>query len=733
MSVRTSEWLSLMQREYLSRFVPSGGSAVKFVVGIDDTIADVRNRLSSAAQGRRLQFVEIDTTITRLHMIQDVFFAIAKDIDWDVLAQRWVEVVFRKNEYEWPRPGKHAPLREVAAANRLDETLLSRQVYQWLSNGIMRDREMAQDFRAAMTNLCMRRMEIADQRTVAPVLEWLRGELRAIGAVRQVPINSRITRHNGRAMLRSLCHWLRLSGGPGLAVVLDIRQLSRTDSIPEGQLRYSAAAVLDAFEVLRQLIDDAESFEGLFVGIVAGPAFTEDNPKRSISAYTALKERIWADVHARGHENPLAPLLVLETKPDASEHTLQEGNELPFVEERVAIEALRAGVPNTAAIRLLGTDERELCNRFEERLDQCKSGLLNGQMAEGELIAGGFGSGKSHLLGYLADIALRQNFIVSRIAISKETPLFDPDRLFASAIRYALVPGVNDDAMTAAVSRLDPNGISDLETLATEKGWPLFAALAFVLPKQVITTEDVATIARFFAGSRISASRVRQWLRAAGALQLFDLRGIKAAQLAFQRIHFTPHLFRAAGFSGWCVLIDEVELVGRYSSLQRAKSYAELCRWLGLNVNVGVPGVLGVGAITDDFKAAVLDGRLDEEKIPRVLEAKGLTAQARFASAGMRAIESCRNYLAPPGEARLHASIDRVRELYRKAYGWMPPNPDVGEQRVGKTMRQYIKSWIQRLYGARAEIDIESVPADYSENKDLEQMPQPEAAEEDAV
>src|SRR5206468_1902095 len=100
-------------------------------------------------------------------------------------------------------------------------TLLSRQVYQWLTTYIMRDREMAQDFRAAMTHLCMRRMEMADDRASAPVLEWLRGDLRAIGAVREVPINSRVTRHNGRAMLRSLCRWLRLSGGPGLAVTLD--------------------------------------------------------------------------------------------------------------------------------------------------------------------------------------------------------------------------------------------------------------------------------------------------------------------------------------------------------------------------------------------------------------------------------------------------------------------------------------------------------------------------------
>ena len=40
------------------------------------------------------------------------------------------------------------------------------------------------------------------------------------------------------------------------------------------------------------------------------------------------------------------------------------------------------------------------------------------------MIAGGFGAGKSHLLGYLQELALAENFIVSWVVISKETPLF---------------------------------------------------------------------------------------------------------------------------------------------------------------------------------------------------------------------------------------------------------------------------------------------------------------------
>jgi hypothetical protein len=114
---------------------------------------------------------------------------------------------------------------------------------------------------------------------------------------------------------------------------------------------------------------------------------------------------------------------------------------------------------------------------------------------------------------------------------------------------------------------------------------------------------------------------------------------VKAPQLALQRLRFAPRLFAAAGYSGWCILIDEAELIGRYSVLQRGKSYAELCRWLGLAPDIGVPGVVAVCAITDDFKNVMFDEKLDPEKVPRVLEAKGLVPQARLAEVGMSAIE----------------------------------------------------------------------------------------------
>jgi len=317
MAVEAKEWLDLIEREYLGDFIDAGGGAVKFVVADRDQLATVVQSLAELAERHGLAHVKIDAAVTKLHMIQDVFFAIARVLDWGFMAQRFVESLFDKKGYKWPRTGEAVPIFELAECNGIDVTLLRRDCRRWLTAEVMRDTDMTQDFRVAMTQLCLHRLEPEDAELgiTAPVLEWLRGELRRIGALKPTYITARITRRNGRAMLRSLCRWLRLCGRPGLCASLDIRQLAKTGAAIGEGIGYSPAALLDGFEVLRQLIDDAEHFAGLLLVVLANFALIGDDAKRSLDAYLALKMRIWSDVRAEGRDNPLAPLVVLSDQP----------------------------------------------------------------------------------------------------------------------------------------------------------------------------------------------------------------------------------------------------------------------------------------------------------------------------------------------------------------------------------------------------------------------------------
>jgi len=314
MAVRREDWLRLIDDEYLRSFISEGGAAVKFaVLATSQDASEVVADLRQLAKRYRLGWAAVDSAANKLHMIQDVFFAIARQVDWPATAQRFIEAECENNGYSWPHPGKAVPLAELAEANRVDAILLRKEVNQWLTRRIMRDTAMAQEFRIAMTRLCLDRLAPAGGGGdhVTPVLEWLRGELSAIGALRSAAIYRKITRHNARSMLRSLGHWLRLCGDRGLLLTLDIRRLAQP--LPPGAdgVRYSPAAVMDAHEVLRQLIDEADHLEGLLLIVLADSAFLEGDPRRSISSYPALQMRIWDDVRARQRDNPLSPMVRL--------------------------------------------------------------------------------------------------------------------------------------------------------------------------------------------------------------------------------------------------------------------------------------------------------------------------------------------------------------------------------------------------------------------------------------
>jgi hypothetical protein len=396
------------------------------------------------------------------------------------------------------------------------------------------------------------------------------------------------------------------------------------------------------------------------------------------------------------------------------------------IEARTAIEALRAGVPNRAAVRLMGTEEPALEHAFDQQLHLAWAEPPRARPGLG--IAGGFGTGKSHFLGYLAEVARAQGFVVSRVVVSKETPLSDPARVFEAAVRGAVLPDRHDDAITGTLTilRQSRDKMAALETAVEQAGdslAPVFSALLFLMQRETLPIGFNRQMERFLAGGKIRASDVRQALAAVGATRKFDLKLPLTTVLMDQRIHFLAALFHAAGYAGWCLLFDEVELIGRYTPLRRALAYAWLATWLGLEGARGFPGIVAAYAITDDFVTAVIDERQDETRLTDRLRLKDRHHEARLAAAAMQHIaQTVRSHrLRSPGIEELTSASQRLSEIYLAAYGWEPPLPDAVERTATRTMRQYIKGWIttwdmRRLTGDVTRIVAEEIAANYAED-----------------
>jgi hypothetical protein len=303
-----SEWLGVIEREYFTDFLREGGAAAKFVIGDEATQEEIQNECAVLARRHGLLHAHLSAGDTKLHMAQELFFALVRVLPWDGLLQRYLEELFGRHEHPWPHPGTALGTVELAEAFGIAPGIMTRHRDQWLSRDLWDDPRLARDFRAAMIALCLSRLDPRDGEANTPVDQWLRGEKPPLSTLREFDITAQINRTNARAMLISLCHFLRKAGAAGLLLTIDLRAATRRG---DAAVRYSPSAVMDLYEVLRELIDDLEHLPGLFILGLADQGLISGDPRRTLDTYKALEMRIWPDVRPGDRQNPLAPLVMV--------------------------------------------------------------------------------------------------------------------------------------------------------------------------------------------------------------------------------------------------------------------------------------------------------------------------------------------------------------------------------------------------------------------------------------
>lgn len=315
--IDASEYLDFFAREYLDDFVARGGAAVKFVVTGDDSAHEsFSTQLARRATDAGYVHCTIDAAQTRVHMIDQVFFAVARQIDFDAGAAAFLRAAL--DELRMPvDDGDDLTLAAIAERHAYDPGELQRDINRVLQRKVLGDHGMTREFRVAMVRLCQGHLRgaLGEDSEAQAIREWLRGELRHIVRLRSALIFTRIGRHNARAMLLSLSRWLQRTGTAGLSLEFDLRRLAtarRPVPVPEdAPVFYSKPAVLDTYEVLRQLIDATDELVWCSIVVTAPPEFLTDD-KRGLDAYSALKLRLWNEVHDRQRDNPLSSLIRLE-------------------------------------------------------------------------------------------------------------------------------------------------------------------------------------------------------------------------------------------------------------------------------------------------------------------------------------------------------------------------------------------------------------------------------------
>lgn len=312
-------YAEFVAKEYLGDYVRAGGGAVRFVVtGSDEVTRRWHALLGEAAAAEGYLHVAVDAADTRVHLVDQVYAAVARQVDWMALAARQVRLA-------WEAVGlpadDAADVAAVARSHGVDAREAARSVRRHLESVLLHDPAFAREFRLAALRLCQAVLGTGDvtEEERAAVLAWLRLEPVGLRPLRSASLHARITRATARSMLLSTARWQAQVGSGGFVLDLDLGRLAESRRPPVEQrtgVYYSKAAVLDAYEVLRQLVDATDDLRSTFVAVALPPELVTDEA-RGLPSYSALHLRVVDEVRDRRRPNPYAALVRLETRLEA--------------------------------------------------------------------------------------------------------------------------------------------------------------------------------------------------------------------------------------------------------------------------------------------------------------------------------------------------------------------------------------------------------------------------------
>jgi hypothetical protein len=324
-TIETEWYVGFLVEEYLGSYTASGGGAIKVVTAERPaTLAHFGAELAEEAAGRDFLSIRLNAAQSRLDLVDELFVAVARQVDWIALAGEIVTQAYARAGFAVPPdPGgdSHVPLAvsRVAVHHGVHQGELYRDIRRELERAVLHDPGYVHEFRVAMLRLCRSLLGRGDvERTEEEtVLRWLRGHTVPMEELRAVGLYTRVTRHNARRLITSLSRWVRQAGRAGLVLELDLTRLAvvrRPNPADRRGFYYSRSAVLDTFEILRQFVDSCDELGGTLL-VVLLPETMVDDPGRGMSAYKALHLRVIDEVRDQFRANPFGSLVRLAARP----------------------------------------------------------------------------------------------------------------------------------------------------------------------------------------------------------------------------------------------------------------------------------------------------------------------------------------------------------------------------------------------------------------------------------
>ena len=307
------DWLKVLDDEYLSTFIAEGGASIKFAVTPESRKPALYEAIESRCRDLDYIVVKLEAAETKVHMPQDIFFEIARQVDWRLLARRLILRLAKERGYQVDNidPGTANNIFEtIANANNLDLQFVLQELRPKIQDEVFKEYGMTKDFRVAMTHLCWLENSRLNQYGGQLLIDWLTGTNTKVSSVKAFSINTAINRVTARHFIESALFWFRHTGCGGTVVLLDNSRVAIPRNPRDGLRYYTKAMVMDHYEILREFVDGTDQLTGALLLIMTDRTFPDrDAQTRGFGMYQALMTRVMDDVRDENLVNPLASLV----------------------------------------------------------------------------------------------------------------------------------------------------------------------------------------------------------------------------------------------------------------------------------------------------------------------------------------------------------------------------------------------------------------------------------------
>ena len=288
-----------LRDQYLTSYIPQGGSKLKFITGRPGSgKTHLARELLACAEENRYLTVSFSARDIWLHDFRDIYLEILKQCGIERVLAGCAEQIVREMGHD---PAQIAPnqtfidyLSERGEGDPLSKSEIRSLLRTYFTKNPLLDNNFAYCCSLLTGGLLGHPVLEASNREL--LLAFLHGDksvklshLRALGFS-----PNRVTKYNARYLLRSLSEVIHLAGYAGLMVVVDDTEQLLSRSAGEA-IRYTRLRREDAYESIRQLIDDIDQMRYLFFAFCFDRELM-DNENYGLKSYQALWMRIQNEV-----------------------------------------------------------------------------------------------------------------------------------------------------------------------------------------------------------------------------------------------------------------------------------------------------------------------------------------------------------------------------------------------------------------------------------------------------